>query len=143
MNAFASCKKNHLLTLASPLLPILCFSPGGQDTPAWAADPAETQLWAKHVPGAETSLMKGFGSRCSTKLSAAVSYSLLSLILPRTSQAFCSLTLLHTDVQSCIKRSLPGPSGSDMNSQISLKHRCSRTWRRSEQKRGKLWSGAG
>lgn len=143
MNAFTSCNKNHLPILVSPTLPKLCFSPSREDTPAQAADPAQTQLWAKHVPGAESSPMKGFGSSCSTKLSAAVSCSLLSLILPKISQAFCLLILLHTDVRSFIKQSLPGPPGSDMNNQILFKCRCLETWRRSEWKRGKLWFGAG
>jgi len=142
MNAFAGCNKNHFPVLASPMLPTLCLSPGGEDNPAWSAGPVQTQLWAKHGLGAETSLMKGSGSSCLTELSAAVSCSPLSFILPKTSQAFCSLTLLHTDVQTFIKECLPGLPSSNMNNQISLKRRCSETWKRPERKRRKLWFGA-
>lgn len=140
MNASAGCKKNHLPTLASPLLPTLCFSPGGEDT-LHELKTLQRPSYGQNTCQVFSSPMRSFGSRCSSKLCAAVSYSLLSLILPRTSQAFCSLTLLYTDVQNCIRQSLPEPPGSNMNSQISLKHRCSETWRRSEQKRGKLRFG--
>lgn len=139
MNAFEGCNKNHLPGLASCPFLKLCLAPGGEDTPA----PLQTQLRAKHKPGAEGSAMKAFGSGCSTKPSPAVSRSLFSLTLPRTSQAFCSLTLLRTDVQSFIRASLPELPGSGLDNQTSFKHRCSETWKRLERERGKLRFGAG
>lgn len=117
MNAFEGCNKNHLPGLASCPFLKLCFAPGGEDTPV----PLQTQLRAKHKPGAEGSAMKAFGAGCSTKPSPAVSRSLFSLTLPRTSQAFCSLTLLHTDVQSFIRASLPELPGSGLDNQTSFK----------------------
>lgn len=97
---------------------------------------------SKTWPGAEGSAKKGFGSSCSTEPSPAVSRSPLSLTLPRTSQAFCSLTLLCTDVQSFIRAPLPELPGPALDNQISFKHRCSKTWERSKRERGKLRFGA-